>query len=91
MTVHNWQQGTKPNLLTAVETARDRGWMTPAAPEPACALTALAAWLAAFGTLRQNYYYPVFRVHSPAQRAWFQTFTDQFDLSFSARLEDDMS
>jgi hypothetical protein len=87
VTVYNWQHGTTPDLLTAVEEIQDQGWMTPALPEPACTLTAFAAWISAFGTLRKTSY-PVFRVRSEAQRAWFQTLADRADLSFTPRLED---
>jgi hypothetical protein len=87
VTVYNWQHGTTPDLLTAVEEIHDRGWMTPTMPEPACTLTAFAAWICAFGTLRQTSY-PVFRARSAAQREWFQTLADRANLSFTPRLED---
>jgi hypothetical protein len=86
-TVYNWQHGTTPDLLTAVEEIHDRGWMTSTMSEPACTLTAFSAWICAFGTLRRTSY-PVFRVSSEAQRVWFQTLINRADLSFTTRLED---
>lgn len=88
VTVYNWQQGTTPKLVTAVETIRDRDWIAPTAPEPAESLTALVAWLGAFGSLEQTFH-PVFRVRTQVQRDWIQTLTDQLGLSLSSRFEDD--
>lgn len=88
--IHGWLHGSVPKALKAVQTARDRDWFDPSADSRTnslAELTALTAWIAAFGTLRQSYY-PVFRAKTSVQREWFDELADRLNIPYSVRLED---